>query len=187
MENNSIKDGLNYDVKLQKLRKAESMLAINGTGVLLFGIWSFSKMVLSMYLYKDTLRQTVIQGRNFNHPNFLFYTVIIVILIPFGIMTLIRLNISRNANAEANGIVLEKKKSAKKKKKKKKSHYLFWAGVLFLTTGTSLALTIYSFTSSEDYLSSAVSILADITSILTTGYLIRSALTVRKLRKEIGG
>ena len=184
MENNSIKDGLNYDVKLQKLRKAESMLAINGTGILLFGIWSFSKMVLSMYLYKDTLRQIVIQGKNFNHPNFLFYTVIIVILIPFGIMTLIRLNISRNANAEANGIVLEKKKSAKKKKK---SHYLFWAGVLFLTTGTSLALTIYSFTSSEDYLSSAVSILADITSILTTGYLIRSALIVRKLRKEIGG
>lgn len=187
MENNSIKDGLNYDAKLQKLRKAESMLAINGTGVLLFGIWGFSKMVLSMYLYRDTLRQTVIQERNFNHPNFLFYTVIIVVLIPFGIMTLIRLNISRNANAEANGIVLEKKKSSKKKKKKKKSHYLFWAGVLFLTTGTSLALTIYSFTSSEDYLSSAVSMLADITSILTTGYLIRSALTVRKLRKEIGG
>jgi len=146
-----------------KLRKYESILRISGTGVVVFGLWSFVKTIIYV-LFQFSYFETVL-GIDFNDVDKTAFVVMLVIIMIMDI--LFRLYIRKQAKKEAEGY-------------NKGYLYIVFAVIMVFLSINSVISYIYD---SQDILEKMAAIITDITSIIITVELIVSALYVRRHRK----
>lgn len=147
-----------------KARKAEVNLKSLGTGVILFGAWTFIKFAVSYLIYGF--------GNNdlLDDNTTVIFNVIVwsVIAVAF----LIRLYIGRSAHSESEG-------------KRKHIFYLILTGSLVFIDILAIIAEFYlMFTEDYGILSMLITILIDVTSVVIMIELMVNAITIRKLRKK---
>ena len=153
------------------LRKNQNTLVIVGKGVIAFGVWTAVKTVLSAMLMDDI--ENAIQGAETGEPvpALAVYAILAVILL---LLLGFRALIGRAAIAEGRG-------------RKSGWLYLVLAGLLALT---DLAALVTSIVWIEDAFKSVmdlvVTVVVELTSIVTTAELILSAIRVKRLTRLLG-
>ena len=159
-------------MKEVKLRRFRNLLTVSGLGVIAFGGWNVLKMILVFVMQRDTIEalfaEMSIDGLV---KNITIAIIIAVTVIDF----LIRLFVGLSARAEGFG-------------KKKGAAYIVFAVLLVLGSLSSLVLFFCdpdSLTKSP-ILQTAVSVILEITSAVATVELLVAAITVKKLKRELG-
>jgi len=149
-----------------KMRKAEINLKSLGTGVMLFGAWTFIKLALSCLIYGigDQLDESLDQA-----------VVIIVNVIVWGFIVLLflmHLYIGQSARRESEG-------------RRKRAFYLFLTGAVVMINAAAIATEVFMIvTQHEEILTMLITVLIDVTSVAILIELIVNALALRKLRRE---
>ncbi len=146
-------------MKEVKLRKYENKLIISGLGVILFGIWSVVKSLLSFILNMNT-------DESYN------VSMLVNVLIFLAIELALRLYIGMSARSEGFG-------------RKKRYAYIVLSVIISILSFVSLLYLLYA-NNIESLLQYLVSILFEATSMFAYIELVVSAFAVKKLRKEIG-
>ena len=154
------------------LRKNQNTLVIVGKGVIAFGVWSAVKVVLSAMLMEDfqqTLKATTDTGEPVP-PLAVYATLTVMLLLLLGFRVLI----GRSAIAEGRG-------------RKSRWLYLVLAGLLALI---DLAALVGSFVWIKDSYKSVtdlvVTVVVELTSIVTRAELVLSAIRVKRLTRLLG-
>ena len=149
----------------KELLKYRDTLSITGLGVLAFGLWSIIRMFLSLALYDDYLGLSTIET-----AGKIFFYIVIAFLVIMDII--LRLKVGLDAYKEGKRI-------------KKGMFYIVIAALIFLP---SSILSIISGAEAlrTDVIDSAVSLIVEATSLITTIEMIVSAVMVKKLSKELG-
>lgn len=153
------------------LRKNQNTLVIVGKGVIAFGVWTAVKAVLSALLMDDL--QNAIRGTETGEP---IPALAVYAVLAFFVLLLLGLRalIGRSAIAEGMG-------------KKPRRLYLVLASLVALADLAALAASIVwikdSYKSATDL---AVTVVVELTSIVTTAELVLSAIRVKRLTRLLG-
>lgn len=152
-----------------QLRRWQNLLILSGTGIIVFGIWSVVKTVLLLFTEKNTVADL---------PNDMAFRIIYYGLVFFLLsLTLgFRLIIGLSARSEGYG-------------KKKHVIYIGMAVILFLIDAASSIYYLASFLTGTDVdiFDFIVTMIIDITSIVTIGEMIAAAIMVKRLSKKAQG
>ena len=152
-----------------KLRKSSKNVVINGLGVLMFGAWSFIKIVL-MYLYKPEYSSLLFRNIYSEMGSLkIIYLILAALLAAFGSWFHFFIGIQ--------AMKYGKDKSDKK-------GFLVLAAILLLGTMLSVAISIVSIFLNKPDDEFLVSVMADVTLIVLLIDLFYSTFTVSKIRKK---
>ena len=150
------------------LRKNQNTLVIVGKGVIAFGVWTVVKAVLSAMLMDDIEKAIQRTETGETVPVLAVYAVFAVILL---LLLWLRVSIGRAAIAEGRG-------------RKSRWFYLVLAGLMALV---DLAALIGSFVWVKDSYKTVtdlvVTVVVELTSIVTTAELVLSAIRVKRLTR----
>lgn len=155
----------------KELRRNRHTLAIVGTGVIVFGVWSVVKTILMLFLrVDDPLVDVADEIPDGMLPYVIFYIMFSVILLA---VIGLRLFIGLSARREASG----------------KKEGWFYIVLAFLLAILSASTTAYSFLhpgedSGAFNDSSVAAVLVDLTSIFTYVELVYTAVRVKKLKRQ---
>jgi len=158
-----INDGENSSKEIRR-RKYESILRITGAGVVVFGLWSFAKVMIHVLFDFEHVEEMA--GYEFTNESKILLFVILVIIMAFDIM--FRLYICKSAINEAKG-------------KKTSSLYLVFSILIVIVT---IGLSPSYFTDYEFDLEMIAGIITDVTSVIITVELICSAILIKRCKKE---
>lgn len=172
-----------------ELRKHQNNLIIVGTGVIIMGFWSLAKALMMCTIDSGELKSLIVQTLAENPrgneviDDSVFKIAMIMVIAVTMISTLlalaVRVYVGKRAIAEARG-------------RKKGNLYVALAVLLALTNSFFLAINIYSIFQTGASLLSAmelandiVTIIVDLTCLITTLVMIHSVIQLRKITKEI--
>ena len=149
-------------------RKDENTLVVIGGGVICFGVWSIIKTILHM-IYN---RAEFFGGWNDLERAERIFSIVFTILVLLMDL-LIRVYVGRSAQAEGRG-------------QKKGSLYLVLAALLSLISVASLAFLIgYSDLADVSLPDSIISVVVELTAVITQVEMIVAAICVRRERKNM--
>lgn len=173
-----------------ELRKHQNNLVIVGTGVIIMGFWSVAKSIMMCTIDKgklETLVEKLVNESGYDKEiasyitvsNVMLLATIITLLVTFTGLS-VRMYIGKCALAEGKG-------------KKRGNLYLLMAILLALTNGIFLLFNIYSIISTEEaslgtamnIANDIVTIIVDLTCLITTLVMIRSVIKLRKITKKL--
>ncbi|MBQ7715557.1 MAG: hypothetical protein IJT70_06785 [Clostridia bacterium] len=159
-------------MKEVKLRRFGNLLTVSGLGVIAFGVWNVLKMILVFVMQRDMIEAIFAE---ISADALIKYITIAIIAAIMLLDFLIRLFVGLSARAEGFG-------------KKKGVAYIVFAVLLVLGSVSSLVLVFYDTDSltKNPILQTAVSVILEITSMVATIELIVAAVTVKKIKSEIG-
>ena len=147
-----------------KARRLEINLMTLGTGVILFGVWSFIKLALTFLIYKEDF------GVIGSDENMAIAMIFIWAL--FVLAFLIYFYIGKSARSEGKG-------------KHKTIFYLIVTGAVILLGVASIVLEVIAvIPTPELYFSTGVSLIIDATSLVILIEVMINAISLRKLRKK---
>ena len=155
----------------REIRRYRDHLVSIGTGVSLFGLWSVIKAILTIIM--DPSDYTEIPENTVLDPFVQLVIIICAVVIVLGIILALHLYIGLSARAEGLG-------------KKKKMLYLVFTGLVIGIYMVSIISEIAMFSEIfTDYMSGAVTIFIDITTLVTLIELERAAYKVRTLSRQL--
>ena len=153
----------------QALRRHCDTLRVMGNAVILFGIWSVAKVVMSLTLVSDEERNELLKTSGEDLP-----IVIGIIGCMLLLNLLLRLYMGLSARAEASG-------------KNPNPLYIYSAGLLAIEYAFSLVydLKMILDPSGNERLSSLADLIIVISSLTTLVSMVVNALRVRRLKKQL--
>ena len=155
-----------------RIRRHQISLEIAGKGVILFGLWTLVRSVLTVTLAGDTIPELLGGGKELSAvPRSALYLGYLLIAV-FDV--LLRLFVGLSGISEAKG-------------KKVRYVYLVVAVLMVISALMDFRLRIIAFQWKQAFsVSTIVQWIVDITSIITTIHLIVSGIALKKLKKERG-
>ena len=161
-------------MKEVKLRRYQNLLTLSGLGVIVFGLWSILKLFLILLLNDDTVSETIKAAEmpdEFTTRLALYLVLGVIILIDF----LMRLFVGLSARSEGFG-------------NKRGNAYVVFAALIALSSLISVVFIFFdtSLTSISSVLELIVSVFVEATATVVMIELLVSAITVKKLKKELG-
>lgn len=147
-----------------KIRRLQINLITLGTGFIAFGMWEFIRTTLTSVLIPDESLQSMDAAGK--------WTVYIITWILAGAIFLIDLWIGLSARAEGNG-------------KRKRSFYLVVIGFIILFNSILILAEIAVLIILHEHIFTyLITLVIDTTKLIITIDLLRSAITLRKLKKQ---
>ncbi|MBO6137963.1 MAG: hypothetical protein J6O71_05050 [Lachnospiraceae bacterium] len=142
----------------------------------MFGFWSFIKMLAATFM-RDEVRQSFIESTFTGKMVDIFFTVFFMgLFVGFDLWT--RIYVGTSARAESNG----------QRKNGKKIGNLYIVLAIMLVLFNLISLISYLVSEKSDftsYIDSGVTIIVELTSIITLVEMIRAAFIIRHLRREV--
>ena len=165
----------------RELRRNQNVLVCVGTGVIMFGFWSVIKGIMTIFLQRDLLLETIETSKQSLSPEELeffdpvFTVVCIVIGIIVAIVMLIRIYVGLSARKEGMG-----------RAKRTKKAYLVFAVILAVIPAFYLVFEFSEGVKSlGSFLDQIVPIIIDITSLVMTIQLLVAGAKVRSLKRRL--
>ncbi len=165
----------------RELRRNQNLLYCVGTGVIMFGLWSVIKGIMTIFLQKDELivmLETVKASLTPDQADYFvstFTLVCIIIGIIIGVLLLMHICVGLSARKEGMG-----------RRKKDRVGYLVVAFILLVL---SVALVVPEipalFKGVDDLLDEIVTVIVDVTSIVVILELIVTGIKVRILKRKL--
>lgn len=153
-----------------RLRRLRDMLLASGTGVILFSVWTAIKAVVLLLVFLPD----VVKGLGFADNELTERVILGVSVLYLVVATGIRLYVGLSARAEARG---------------RKRGWLYLVLALFLAldhlTGCVSFFTTNTPYTSEFFISMAVSIAIELTSLALIGFTEYSAISIKRLLKTM--
>ena len=155
-----------------RLRKSCDTLKIVGRGVIVFGIWSIVKVILSSTLQWNGIYADMENtGVNETEAKLAYWTILLLLI---GIDLGVRLFIGQSAIAEADG---------------KEKGWLYLAisflGVVFSFTAIVPAGFLFGAYSGQPLLNVCITLIVEITANITMAEMCVSAVRIRKMRRQL--
>ena len=153
-----------------KIRKTEINLVTLGTGVVLFGAWTFVKVVLSTLLYSDGMFDSMDELGEFR--DIAVIITYILIFLAAVIIFLIHFYVGMSARAEGKG-------------KRKTALYPTVTGIIVFFDLLLLAPEAYLlFTGDNTLTYIIITLIIDVTSMVIHLELLINAIAIRRLKKK---
>lgn len=148
-----------------KIRRFENNLITLGTGIIVFGMWSFVKLLLST-LFLEEYNFSKIDPENAVFVNVIVWTLAVLIVLLYVWLGL-------SARAEGKG-------------KRKRIVYLFFVGIVIFFSTLIIILEIYTLvTQKGDMLTMFLTIIIDVTRLIFMIELMYSSIALRRLKKQL--
>ena len=161
----------------RNIRRFEVRLRVTGTGVLLFAFWSIVKSVLVAVLRNEEDSGESIEAiSELNDTELLILFVAAMVVFSFILIadTLMRIAIYRMAKRESGD-----------PNAKRRNSYLVMAGLLIMSSIIAIVSVVWSTLNSEYGMSDGViTIVVELSAMITLIELIRSVIVLRKYRDE---
>ena len=161
----------------RNIRRFEVRLRVTGTGVLLFAFWSIVKSVLVAVLRNEEDSGESIEAiSELNDTELLILFVAVMVVFSFILIadTLMRVAIYRMAKRESSD-----------PNAKRRNSYLVMAGLLIMSSIIAIVSVVWSTLNSEYGMSDGViTIVVELSAMITLIELIRSVIVLRKYRDE---
>ncbi|MBR3245983.1 MAG: hypothetical protein IKF90_25285 [Parasporobacterium sp.] len=156
----------------RKLYKAQNLLSVSGLAVIAFGCWSIVKTVLTLILFSDLLMEGMdsIPGIDPQTIRIFMWVIVSVIML---ISLAIRCFVGLSARAAGQG-------------KKKSAAYLVFTVILILLSIASLIATVVN-PQDSGILDLLITVLVELTSLLSLFEVLVNGIQVKKLTKELSG
>lgn len=173
-----------------ELRKHQNNLIIVGTGIIILGFWSVAKSIMMFTIDNTSLEKIVKQvvmdsgtdsemASNLTASDLMLIVTIITMVVTI-LELFVRVYIGKSAIAEGRG-------------QKKGNLYVALAILLALMDGIILVLNVYSILNTEEaslgtamnVANDIVTIIVDLTCLITTLVMIHSVIKLRKIAKEL--
>ena len=152
-----------------KLRRYQNLLILSGLGTIAFGLWSIIKSFLVLITNKETLQEINDAAQGSTLAIVIAFIIVGVILgVPIGI----RLIIGLSARSEGLG-------------KKARRFYLVLTVIVFLADLAGLSLLDFTITETHSAADILVTLIVELTSLITLGEVIVSGVMVKRLNKQI--
>ena len=165
----------------RELRRNQNVLVCVGTGVIMFGFWSVIKGIMTIFLQRDLLLETIETSKQSLSPEELeffdpvFTVVCIIIGIIVAIVMLIRIYVGLSARKEGMG-------------RETRTHraYLVFSVILAVIPVFYLVLEFSEGVKSlGSFLDQIVPIIIDVTSLVMTIQLLVAGAKVRNLKRSL--
>ena len=161
-------------MKEVKLRRYQNLLTLSGLGVIVFGLWSILKVFLILLLNDDTFSEMIEAAEvpDNSVTRLILYLLLAVLpLIDFSM----RLFVGLSARSESFG-------------KKRGCAYIVFAALIVLSSLISVVFIFFDtpLTNISSVLELVVSVFVEATATVVMIELLVSAITVKKLNKELG-
>ena len=163
--------------KESELRKHQHTMVSVGTGIMFFGLWSVVKTIL-YFLLNDTIKDTVNQVEDMDNPESIavVYAIAWALVLFLVLLDLcLRWNIGRTVREYGMGI-------------RDKIGILFYVAlvIVILIDIVEVGLEIFEYTSADvDLIDNTVTLLVDMTSLITLFELIAAIFLMYKIRWEM--
>ena len=156
-----------------ELRRGQNTLFVLGGGVITFSLWSVVKSI--MYFMVDPAKSFPIDNLPQEYRLLALTVIFGIVFLIVGLDVGLRIYVGLSARAEARG------------KKKSRTYILvaavMAAGNLLLFLGSLLAAIFGSHTAPDHVLDTLVSVIVDVTALITLIELVSTARNVQRLRK----
>lgn len=151
------------------LRKNQNTLVIVGRGVIVFGVWSIAKVVMSILFFEE-FRSSLLNDRTAEEP-LAAALIWIIIALMLGVIFALRLGVGLPAISEGRG-------------GKARWAYLVLASLIALTDAVGLVANFVWYSDSyHSVMDAVVSVVVELTNIVTMAELIVSGVRVKRLAR----
>ncbi|MCR4838050.1 MAG: hypothetical protein K5897_03820 [Eubacterium sp.] len=157
----------------QKLRRLENNLVISGTGLMAFTVWSFIRVLLFVYTFRDELMELMRQQDDWDGDDIPFSLVLLVVVILLAIVALPSLYVAKAARDEG-------------RRRKSRKAYIVLAMIMLIPQALGTINSITDIFVAEDAFSATVTAIIDITVLAVFAETVTTAIRVKKYRKELG-
>ena len=153
------------------LRKNQNTLVIVGEGVIAFGIWNVMKILLSIAFVEDT-RQSLLYDAATGEAEPLALVVVGVVIM-LGLILALRLFVGLSAISEGRG-------------RRRRYGYLVFTALMILVDGAALISTFFVSDPFDTMLDGVITVVVELTSIVTLVELFASGIRVKALTRQLG-
>ncbi len=165
---------------IRTFRKNQDTLVATGNGILAFGFWGIIKTILYLIVRrKEFLKEFYIPADETGLGRDQIETIIVILffaVLVFSVLLVTWAHTYVGLHARSEGLG-----------RKHSSVYLFIAGILLLSSVTSVCYEIWTIAAgSEDSWDMIASLIVDLTMIITIAQMIRAARKVKAYRKTHG-
>ena len=157
----------------QKLRRLENNLVISGTGLMAFTVWSFIRVLLFVYTFRDELMELMRQQDDWDGDDIPFSLVLLVVVILLAIVALPSLYVSKAARDEG-------------RRMKSRKAYIVLAMIMLIPQALGAIYSIADIFVADDAFDASVTAIIDITVLAVFAETVTTAIRVKKYRKELG-
>ena len=157
----------------QKLRRLENNLVISGTGLLAFTVWSFIRVLLFVYTFRDELMELMRQQDDWDRDDIPFSLVLPVVVILLAIVALPSLYVAKAARDEG-------------RRRKSRKAYIVLAMIMLVPQALGAIYSIADIFVADDAFDASVTAIIDITVLAVFAETVTTAIRVKKYRKELG-
>ena len=157
----------------QKLRRLENNLVISGTGLMAFTVWSFIRVLLFVYTFRDELMELMRQQDDWDGDDIPFSLVLLVVVILLAIVALPSLYVAKAARDEG-------------RRRKSRKAYIVLAMIMLIPQALGAIYSIADIFVADDAFDASVTAIIDITVLAVFAETVTTAIRVKKYRKELG-
>ena len=157
----------------QKLRRLENNLVISGTGLMAFTVWSFIRVLLFVYTFRDELMELMRQQDDWDGDDIPFSLVLLVVVILLAIVALPSLYVAKAARDEG-------------RRRKSRKAYIVLAMIMLIPQALGAIYSIADIFVADDAFDASVTAIIDITVHAVFAETVTTAIRVKKYRKELG-
>ena len=160
----------------RELRRYQNLLVCVGAGIITFGFWSLIKGVMSMFLYKDDIRELLaVLGVTQEEMGFVLPFINIILVVLIGMDLVLRMIVGTSARNEGRA-----------RDRKRRWVYLVFGLLLGFLSLSSLVSDITRFDENfSSILDGVITVVIDATSVIMVVEMFVAGVKVKVLKKKI--